>query len=169
MTRVVDCDLVVVAKLSENLSIVGNSVMDIAGDLNSLSLLLFDNASNVFLGLDHVLRSASYLDTSFAVTLSGHVNRNSELALHLALSITATANKRSMMLDGHFDYIRDLALALSNDVLDALDDFLHHVGASLDLDGVAICLLFRELDSTSKLTSVIRPSSSDDNILQVGS
>lgn len=164
LTSMINGNLVVVAKLTEELSTVGDGVVQAARNLDSLALLVLDNGQDVLLGLVHILGSTGDLDSGLSVTLTRNVNGDGKLRLHLALSITAAANQGAVVVNGDVHDLSNLALALRNDLLDALDDVLDNLSATLDLDAVTISLLLGELDSTGKLSSVIRTASFDNNV-----
>ena len=69
-----------------------------------------------------------------------------------------------MVVDRNIDNLSDLALTLSNNLLNSLDDVLNNVSSTLDLDGVAIGLLLGELDCSRKLASVIRTTGLDNDV-----
>lgn len=168
LAGMVDGDLVVVSKLAEELSTVGDGMVQAARNLDGLALLVLDDGQDVLLRLVDVLRSAGDLHSSLSIALTRNVNGNGELGLHLALGIAATANQGAVVVDRNFHDLSDLALALRNNLLDSLDDVLDNIGAALDLDAVAICLLLGELDSTGELSSVIRTASLDNDVFKGG-
>jgi hypothetical protein len=159
-------DLVVVAKLAEELSVVRDGMVKAAGNLHGLALLLLDQALDMLLSLGNVLRSTSNLDASLAIALARDIDGNGELGLQLTLRLTATANERSVLVDGDIHNLGDLALALGNDFLDALDDLLDDISAAFHLDAVAIGILLGELDGTGELATIVRSAGTDHNLSQ---
>ena len=73
-----------------------------------------------------------------------------------------------MVLDRNINHLSDLVLTLADDLLDTLDNLVDDVGAALNLDSVAISLLLGELDRAGKLSSVVRATSLDNNVTEVG-
>jgi hypothetical protein len=100
--------------------------------------------------------------------LAGNIDRHGKLGLKLALGVTATADKRAMVLDRNINHLRDLVLTLTNDLLNTLDNLVDDVGTALNLDSVAISLLLGELNGTGKLSSVVRATGLDNNVTEVG-
>ncbi|KAJ6437761.1 hypothetical protein O9K51_09589 [Purpureocillium lavendulum] len=166
LASVVHRHLVVVAQLPEQLPVVGHGVVHTTRDLHRLTLLLLDDASDVLLGLSHVLGPARHLDARLALALSGHVDAHRELRLHLALDVAAATNQRPVVVHGHLHDLGDLALALGHNLLDALDDVLHHLGTALHLDGVAIGVLLGELNRPGEAAPVIRAAGPDNNLAE---
>jgi hypothetical protein len=164
----VNSDRVVVAELAEELTTIGDGVVKVAGDLDCLALLLLDKSLDVLFRLSHILGSTGQLDASLAVTLTRNVNRDIKLGLKLALGVTTTANERAVVLDRNIHDLSDLILALTNNLLNTLNDLVHNIGSTLNLDGVSICLLLGELDGAGKLSSVVGAASLDDNVTEVG-
>ncbi|KAI6760989.1 hypothetical protein HG530_009849 [Fusarium avenaceum] len=164
----VNSDRVVVAELAEELATIGDGVMKVAGDLDCLALLLLDKSLDVLFRLSHILGSTGQFDASLAVTLTRNVNRDIKLGLKLALGVTTTANQRAVVLDRNIHDLSDLILALTNNLLNTLNDLVHNIGSALNLDGVSICFLLGELDGAGKLSSVVRAASLDDNVTEVG-
>ncbi|KAI6769023.1 hypothetical protein HG531_010127 [Fusarium graminearum] len=158
----------VVTKLTEELATVGDGVVEVARNLDGLSLLLLNKPLDVLLGLGHMLGSTSQLDAGLAITLSGNINGDGELGLKLALGVTTTTNEGAVVLNGNVYNLSDLVLTLANNLLDALDNLVHNVSAALNLDCVTISLLLGELDGAGELSSVVRATSLDNNIPEVG-
>lgn len=79
VTGVVNRDLVVTAELAEELAIVGDGVVELAGYLNGLALLLLDEGEDVFLGLLDVGGLSDDLNAGMAAALAGDVERDLEL------------------------------------------------------------------------------------------
>lgn len=164
LARVVDSNLVVVAELAEELAVVGDGVVEASRDLNGLTLLGLDEGQDVLLGLVHILGATGNLDSSLAVTLARDVDGDGELGFHLALNVTTAADEGTVVVDGNINNFSDLALALSDDFLNSLDDVLDNIGAALNLDCVAVCFLLGELNGARKFSSVIGTASLDDDV-----
>jgi hypothetical protein len=158
--------MVVVAELTEDLAVVGNGMMQIAGHLDSLALLLLDQLSNVLLGLGHVFSAARDLDARLSIALAGNVNADGQLRLELLLGLTAAANEAAVLLNGDLKNLGDLVLALLNDLLDPGADLLNDAAAALDLDGVAVGILLGELDGAGKLAAIVRTTGSKNNLAE---
>jgi hypothetical protein len=168
LASMVNSNRKVVTKLTEELATVGDGVVEVARNLDGLSLLLLNKPLDVLLGLGHMLGSTSQLDAGLAITLSGNINGDGELGLKLALGVTTTTNEGAVVLNGNVYNLSDLVLTLANNLLDALDNLVHNVSAALNLDCVTISLLLGELDGAGELSSVVRATSLDNNIPEVG-
>ncbi|GKT57775.1 hypothetical protein ColTof3_05114 [Colletotrichum tofieldiae] len=166
LASVVNGNLVVVAELAEELAVVGDGVVQAAGDLEGLSLLLLDERGNVLLGLLDVLGATGDLDARLAVALAGNVDRDGKLGLELPLSISATAYQGPVLLGGDVQNLGDLALLLGNDLLDPCADLVDNVRTTLDLDRVAISLLLGELNGPGKLATVVGSTSLDNQVTE---
>lgn len=164
VTCVVDSHVQVVAKLAEELATAGDCVVQVARHLNRLALLLLDKGKNVLLGRIHIRGLTRDLDIRLAIALLGDVNGYLELVLHLSLDISAAANQCPVLLDGDVDHIRHLAFALGDNLLDLGEDLLDNLGATFNLDCVALRILLRESNGTGELTTVIGTARRNDNI-----
>jgi hypothetical protein len=165
---VIDSDLVVIAKLAEELAAIRQCMMDVARNKYSLSLLRLDKALKISLGGLNVLWTSCNLDAGLASSLARNIDRDGELALRLALCLTPTADKGPVLINRNINHLSDLVLTLRHDLLDALDDISNDICSSFNLDCVAISVLLRELNGSSKLASIIRTSSLDNKITKVG-
>lgn len=73
-----------------------------------------------------------------------------------------------MVLDRNINHLCDLVLTLTNDLLNTLDNLVDNISTALNLDSVAISLLLGELNGAGKLSSVVRATSLDNNVTEVG-
>lgn len=71
-----------------------------------------------------------------------------------------------MLLDRDLHGLNHLVLALLDHLLDALNDLLDDIAASLDLDFIAVGILLGELDGASQLPAIVGTASTDNDIAQ---
>ena len=101
LTGVVDADLVVGTQTTEELAVVGEHVVVLEGNLDSLALNLLGELQNVSLGLLHVLRLASNLDLGAGragLTLAGNVDGDAELLLELTAALATATDEQTVLV-----------------------------------------------------------------------
>lgn len=165
LAGMVNGDLVLIAQAAEELAIVGDCVVQVAGHLDRGGMLFLDERLDVLLGLLHVLRRPSHLDVRAFLALSGDVDNDRELGLNLASGLATTADQRPVLVLGNINRLRDLAGTLVNKLLDRLRDGLDKRTTAFDLDSGIVAVLVRELNGPRQLSAVIRASSLDNEIL----
>ncbi|ROV91041.1 hypothetical protein VMCG_09603 [Cytospora schulzeri] len=168
LTGVVNGHVEVVSQSAEELSTVRDGLVQASGDLDGLCRLLLCRVDDVLLGLLDICLLARDLNSRLSAALAGNVDRHLELRLQLPLRVTTTTDEGSMLLGRHIDSRRDLALTVGNELFDMFDELVDDVTAALELDGVPVSLLLGELDDPSALPWLIRTTSLDNHVPQVG-
>jgi hypothetical protein len=167
LASVVDGDLVVIAQAAEEGAVVGDGVVQVAGDFDRLGVLLLEHRQEVLLGaLDG---SAGPLELNIGATgaLLGDVQGDVELGLDAATGITTAADEKAVLSGGDVENLSDLVLALLDKLLDRGDDAVHDLTVTLKTDGRLSALGLGETDHSGG-TAVSRASSLSHDLADVG-
>jgi hypothetical protein len=163
---VVDSDLVLVAQLAKELAIVGDDVVQVARNLDSLALLTLDKLENVLLGLLDLIGLTGNLDlatSSTSSSLLGDVELDIKLRLERTAGFTTTTNEEAVLIRRNLDSLGGLVLKRRRLSLEGSNDLLNNALGAFDTNGSLIRLSARESYHARKVTSIVGPSSGSDN------
>ena len=128
----------IVAKLSEELAVVGNGVVDLSWNLDCLALLILHEVQDMSLGLFYVCWKTDNLNTGLTVALSRNIDRDLELGFKVLLCLSSTTNEGSVLISRDFDCLGGLAIPLENDLIHSSNNLVNDIGFALKLDSIAI-------------------------------
>lgn len=135
LAGVVDADLVVVAQAAEDGAVVRDGVVQVAGDLDGLSVLLLEQGLEVLLGAFHGGGGTLELDIGAAGTLLGDIQSHVELGLNTAAGVTSAADEQTVVSGRDVDDLGDLVLAFLDKLLDGGDDAVDNLAVTLQTNG----------------------------------
>jgi hypothetical protein len=117
------------------LAIVGKEVVEVAGDLDGLRVLLLQHGLDVLLSALDGAAGALELHIGTAGALLGDIKGDVELSLNPAASLASTADEHAVLGGGNIEDFRDLVLALLDELFDRSDDVIHDLAVALEADG----------------------------------
>jgi hypothetical protein len=168
LTGVVNCDLVLISHLAEELAILRDGVVDSLGNLDGLSLLLLYKTEDMSFGLLNVRRQTDDLNAALATALPWDIDRDAQLRLELLLGFASASNERAVLVRRNVDKLRGLAITLGDDLLYRCDDIVDNVLLSFNLDEISVRLCFRELNRPREVSAIVRTTSLDNDVPESG-
>ena len=167
LAGVVDCYLVVVTEAAEDLAVIGDGVVQVAGDVNRLGVLVLQHGLEVLLGAFDGSAGSLELDVGAARALLGDVQGDVELGLDAATGFAATADQHAVLGSGDLKDFGDLVLTLLDECLNGSDDVVNDRAIALKADGRLGALRTREADHSGG-TAVVGATGVDNDLTDVG-
>ena len=162
LAGVVDTDLMIGAQAAEELAVVCDHVVVLERDLDGLTLDFLGKLLDVSLGLLDVLWLARDLDLragSAGLALAGNVDGDTELLLHLAAGVTATADEQTVLVGLDLEDLGSLGLLIGNEGQDGSSKLLNNRAGALKANSVALSVSLGESSHTSASAAIGRTAS----------
>lgn len=163
----VNCDLIVVAKTTEERAVVGDFMVQILRYLDCLTLLFFKEREDVFLGFLGGVARSSDLDIGVVRALSRNVQIDVELRLQSTSGLATTADEQAVLTRRNLDGYSDLVFSFLHKGLNGRGDLIDHIGLFFKFDSAIVTVWARKLHCSDGIT-IARTAGIRNNLPNVG-